>query len=466
MRKLDPLGWCVRRELYIEPEVRRPGTVTISSQRRIDWIEDRDWINSGASRPVSPDLQQIDLKALIGHTTSVQAEARLEDVYQLFEKHKIAFIAVLENERVIGMCSRWQIGMLLGSRYGFSLFSRKSVRDRLLADALVVSVHSPLVSVLEQVDSRSEEAFYDDVVLVNERGSFLGLIFTRTLVQIQYRFLRQNIERLEETQREINAKNDQMHEELRMAKEVQLAMLPRRYPSFPADVPNEASVLRFSHCYHPAGEVSGDFFSVVRLSNETAGVFICDVMGHGVRSALVTAMLRAMVEELSSEAGDPGRLLSRMNRGLRVILRESDHLMFATAYYLLINTAKRCVRYAAAGHPLPLHLRRAPGLVEQLGARDNSRGPALGLFEEPVYLSGQRDLDGGDVLLLFTDGLFEAVNEADMEFGEARLATALVERRDQPVQRLLDGVMSDVERFMGTRKFGDDVCAVAMELTP
>lgn len=293
-------------------------------------------------------------------------------------------------------------------------------------------VRSPRV--LEQVAFRSEEGFYDDVLLVDEQGSFLGMIFTRTLVQLQHRFLRENIERLEDKQREINAKNEQMHEELRMAREVQLAMLPQRYPTFPADVPAEASALRFSHRYYPASEVSGDFFSVVPLSNETAGVFICDVMGHGVRSALVTAMLRAMVEELSAEASDPGILLTRMNRDLKVILRESDNLMFATAYYLLINTTTRCVRYAAASHPLPLRLRRVPGFVEQLGAEDNSRGPALGLFEEPAYLSGQRNLDGGDVLLFFTDGLFEAVNEADMEFGEARLATALAERRDQPVQ--------------------------------
>ena len=189
------------------------------------------------------------------------------------------------------------------------------------------------------------------MLLVNEQDSFLGMIFTRTLMQLQHRFLRENIERLEEKQREINSKNEQMHEELRMAREVQLAMLPQRYPTFPADAPDESSALRFSHRYHPASEVSGDFFSVVRLSDETAGVFICDVMGHGVRSALVTAMLRAMVEELSAEASDPARLLTRMNRDLRVILRESDNLMFATAYWLLINTVERCARYAAAGHP-------------------------------------------------------------------------------------------------------------------
>jgi phosphoserine phosphatase RsbU/P len=227
----------------------------------------------------SPDLQQINLKALIGHATSVQIEGKLEDVYQLFEKCNIAFIAVLENEPAIGMCSRSQIGMLLGSRYGFPLFSRKPVRDHLLQDALVVSAQSPIASVLEQVAFRSEEGFYDDVLLVDEQGSFLGMIFTRTLVQLQHRLLRENIERLEDKQREINAKNEQMHEELRMAREVQLAMLPQRYPTFPADVPAEASALRFSHRYYPASEVSGDFFSVVPLSNETAGVFICDVMG-------------------------------------------------------------------------------------------------------------------------------------------------------------------------------------------
>jgi sigma-B regulation protein RsbU (phosphoserine phosphatase) len=127
---------------------------------------------------------------------------------------------------------------------------------------------------------------------------------------------------------------------------------------------------------------------------------------------------------------------------------------------------KKCVRYAAAGHPLPRHLRRVPGFVERLGVGDNSRGPALGLFEEPVYLSGQRELNGGDVVLFFTDGLFEAVNEANMEFGEARLAAALAELRNQPLQRLLDEMVSEVERFTGTRRFGDDVCVLAMELMP
>ena len=102
----------------------------------------------------------------------------------------------------------------------------------------------------------------------------------------------------------------------------------------------------------------------------------------------------------------------------------------------------------------------------RLGAGDSTRGPALGLFGEPNYLSGQTNLDGGDVLLVFTDGLFEAVNEADIEFGEARLAAAVAQRKEQPLEKLLDEVVEEVERFTGARKFGDDVCALAMELAP
>ena len=220
--------------------------------------------DAAASMSESSDLQHVDLRKLIGHTTVVQADGKLEDVYQLFGKRSVAFIAVLENERVVGMCSRWQIGMLLGSRYGFALFSRKPIRDHLLPDALRVSVEGPIASVLEKIASRSEETFHDDVLLVDEQDSFLGLIFTRTLVQLQHRFLRENVRCLEETQREINSKNQEMREELRMAREVQLAMLPQRYPTFPAGVRAEASALRFSHGYQPASEVSGDFFTVVQ----------------------------------------------------------------------------------------------------------------------------------------------------------------------------------------------------------
>src|SRR5262245_28356297 len=93
--------------------------------------------------------------------------------------------------------------------------------------------------------------------------------------------------------------NAQMRSDLDMARKLQQSLLPDRYPSFPRAAPPAQSALRFAHRFQPTTALAGDFFSVLGLSDTEAGVFICDVMGHGVRSALVTAMLRALVDELA-----------------------------------------------------------------------------------------------------------------------------------------------------------------------
>jgi len=107
------------------------------------------------------------------------------------------------------------------------------------------------------------------------------------------------------------------------------------------------------------------------------------VMGHGVRSALVTAMLRAMVGDLEMHANDPGRFLSEMNRKLAAILKQIKEPLYATAFYLVADVAAGQMRYAKAGHPAPLHLRRQAGVVEPLPSPSHA-GAALGLFEKPT----------------------------------------------------------------------------------
>src|SRR5204863_7758709 len=130
--------------------------------------------------------------------------------------------------------------------------------------------------------------------------------------------------------RELHEKNDAIQDELRIAHELQLAMLPHHFPSVPHDAAPTESALRFFSFYSPTGPVSGDFFDVVRLSDTAVGVFICDVMGHDVGAALVTAMMRAMVEELGPQAADPGQLLGQINRALTGIFGQGGSHMFAT----------------------------------------------------------------------------------------------------------------------------------------
>ena len=191
--------------------------------------------------------------------------------------------------------------------------------------------------------------------------------------------IRRTTAELARSREELRAKNLAMEENLRMAREIQLAMLPQQYPTFPRNVPPEQSAFQFAHRYHPAETVSGDFFSVSALSETEAGVFICDVTGHGVRAALVTAMIRALVEELKPLAHDPGMFLRKLNSDLCNILKNTGSPMLTTAFYLVANCQTGVMRFANAGHPKPLLIRRRADQVELLRQRRRQKPARAGL---------------------------------------------------------------------------------------
>jgi len=178
---------------------------------------------------------------------------------------------------------------------------------------------------------------------------------------------------------DLRNKNRQMQEELAMARELQMALLPSQFPTVPPSARSEESSVKFFTFYYPAGSVSGDFFDIFPISDTSVGVFICDVMGHGVRSALVTSIVRTLVGQHRNEVSDPGELLARINLGLVSLLQSTQTTMFATAFVLIANFEKSELCYSSAGHPAPLHIKRAVSKVMPLGSKATN-GPALGLF--------------------------------------------------------------------------------------
>ena len=262
----------------------------------------------------------------------------------------------------------------------------------------------------------------------------------------------------------LRERNEQMEEELKMARELQLAMLPQHYPRVPRGSTEAESALQFFKFYYPTSDVSGDFFNIVPLSDTSVGIFICDVMGHGVQAALVVAMLRALVEELSLHALSPGELLTRINRDLAGILKSTGSLIFTTGAYLVADLANGRLSYANAGHPSPLLLRSTTGEVEPINIKAE-RGPAMGLFADASYSSGERALGPGDFILLFTDGLFEVGGPDGELYSQERLSAAVRERAHLGCEHLLAEVLSEVRQFSGTQTFEDDVCVVGVEVT-
>lgn len=263
---------------------------------------------------------------------------------------------------------------------------------------------------------------------------------------------------------QVAAYNLQIKADLAMARSLQQSLLPDSYPAFPRSATPEQSAFRFCHRFVPTTELAGDLFSLLGLSDTQAGVFICDVMGHGVRSALVTAILRALLDDLAPRLLDPGLFLSEMNRKLVRLLRQTDTPLFATAFYLVADSDTRQMRYAAAGHPAPLHFQRQAGTVTPLSL-SGGHGPALGLFGEAVYPTCQGPLAANDLVLLFTDGLFEVIGgDEQEEFGQQRLLAAARQRVSLPSVRLLDELVAEVRAFAGGADFEDDVCLLGMEV--
>jgi phosphoserine phosphatase RsbU/P len=404
-----------------------------------------------------------DLRSFINHQLFLAASTSLEEAQKFFGSHDLEFVAVVENGRAIGLCARRQIGIVLGSRYGFSLFSRNPVRDYLVPEALVIRTTDSIHQVLKRLSSRRDEFFYDDVLIEDEAGTFLGSIFVRNLVRLQHGLLLANISQLEQNRIEIERKNGQMEQELAMAGNVQQAMLPQIYPAFPPESSPESSVLQFHHRYVPAGKVSGDFFHVSRISDHLAGVFICDVMGHGVRSAMITSMLRALVEELQEDADEPGELLERLNDDLFAILRQNDETMYASGIYMVVDTANLRICWASAGHPSPLLLRKQDATVEQLPLPKETRGKVLGLAASSAYETNEVALQPGDRLLLYTDGIYEIFAD-EKEFGINGVAAVLRENFSLPTPRLLDQLVESAHAFGASREFEDDVCLLAIDI--
>ena len=265
------------------------------------------------------------------------------------------------------------------------------------------------------------------------------------------------------TEQELQRRTEEMETDLLMARQIQEAFFPQFYPIFPRGVPAEASELRFAHRYLPAATLGGDFFDIVQLSDTQCGILICDVMGHGVRAGLLTALIRGVVEEFALHTVNPALVLAGISRGLMPIIQQTGSPVFATAFYGVIDTAAATLCYANAGHPPPLLLRGATHEVENLAFR--SPEPAAGLIEDFVYSSQSTPLHPGDALLAYTDGFFEASNSAGVMFGEAGLRTLLARKSGRSGAELLDNLIREVVAFTGRKDFDDDLCALVVEST-
>lgn len=260
---------------------------------------------------------------------------------------------------------------------------------------------------------------------------------------------------------QLQQKNEVYEEELHLAREIQQALASEGFPQIFSEKRNDC--LRFGARYIPISGLAGDFFEVIKVRDDCAAVLICDVMGHGVRSALIVAMLRGLLEKQRAQVNEPSQFLQGLNDGLAAILERAGATMFATAFIGVIDLAAQTFKYSCAGHPGPIVAGRSG--VRQLATLRSEKGPGLGLIRGAVYPTMEIPLDEVDRMILFTDGVIEAENESGEPFFENRLIEIIGQNHDKGIDGLLDGILSKVLTFSESQRFDDDVCLLVFEMT-
>jgi sigma-B regulation protein RsbU (phosphoserine phosphatase) len=268
-------------------------------------------------------------------------------------------------------------------------------------------------------------------------------------------------------------------EDLELARAVQRALLPRQLPVVPRAASPAEGAVRFHTFFRGAPAVGGDFFRVRRLSDWSVGVLLCDVMGRGVRAALLSAMLRVLADSLEEWGEEPGLFLTFLNRTLWAALRGVGGPLFSTACYTVLDLERGRLRLANAAHPCPVRVGPAGRGSRVLRGREGC-GPLMGVFEPAVYRTLEFPLECGDVVWLFSDGLQKAENPEGEVFGEERVRRVLEGEAVPQEQEFRPGAQREgrrgrggekgrvlleaIERFCGGRGLSDDVCLVGLEV--
>jgi phosphoserine phosphatase RsbU/P len=253
------------------------------------------------------------------------------------------------------------------------------------------------------------------------------------------------------------AEKQRLEEELRIARQIQMSLLPQEAVSHPG--------LRIAALCLPATEVGGDYYDLLPLSESRLGVLVADVSGKGTSAALYMAELKGLVLSLSRIYDSPARLLGEANS---ILAANMDPRSFVTMTYAVVDTAAGTMRYARAGHNPILHLEAATGRTRMLTPPGIGLGMDPGARFEAILEEAVLPLRSGDVFLFFTDGLTEAMNERSELFGELRLRELMESGGESgggaPVAELKERILAEIRRFVGDAAPQDDMTLVILKV--
>jgi phosphoserine phosphatase RsbU/P len=222
-----------------------------------------------------------------------------------------------------------------------------------------------------------------------------------------------------------------INNELEMAREIQLSILPQEIPKLDG--------LEITARYIPMSSVAGDFYDFIRVDDKHIGILVADVSGHGLPAALIASMLQVALAAQLIHASDPGQVLAGLHKALCGKFQQH----FVTAVYVFVDLEKKSMNYAGAGHP-PLLLwsdstQSTAELVEN--------GLPLGLFPDSTYSIGQRQIEAGDKVILYTDGIVETESPSQQGFGVDLFKGFLQSNHDLRANLFADSLLDELSNW-------------------
>ncbi|MDQ2711983.1 MAG: SpoIIE family protein phosphatase [Acidobacteriota bacterium] len=304
---------------------------------------------------------------------------------------------------------------------------------------LPMTLNSRLLGLISLGGKKSEAPYsQNDLHLLGAVASQTGLAL-------------ENAELTETIRKEI-AQRERLDRELEIARDVQQHLFPQTLPSVEG--------LDFAGYCRPAESVGGDYYDFVRLTNGCLGIAVGDVSGKGIAAALMMASLQA---SLRGQTIKPCATLAEMVQNInRLVYDASAENRYATFFYAEYDPGCRLLKYVNAGHNSPVVLRRTSdsGQVFRL----TEGGTVIGLFPEFPFHQAEIPLESGDLLLAFTDGISEAMNNEDEEFDESRLIQTLRELKARTAADLISGILERVDRFTSGARQHDDMTLVVVRV--
>jgi len=416
---------------------------------------------------IDNERQARNLKALLGVAKALASEIKLDNLLQVIvakaaevmdaeratlflydkprnelwskttQKLEINEIRVALGVGIAGTVAKTRALINTGDAYADPRFDstfdkQTGYRTRSILCLPLIGNGDSLVGVIQVLNKRNRETF-DEI----DESLLAGLSDHITVALERGRLIEAYIEK------------ERLEEGLKLAHDIQMSMLPKTFPPFP-----ERRDLDIFAAITPAKKVGGDFYDFFFLDENRLCFAIGDVSGKGVPAALFMAVVKTLFRAIAGRVQNPGEILSTVNRE---ICRDNDSQMFTTLFCGILDTRTGEIRYSNGGHNPPYHLSRAG--VQQV---PKTGGRVLGLLEETTYAGSRLVLGPGETLLLYTDGVTEALDPAEQFFSERRLESILTQINFASAREQIEYLTREITLFAAGAEQADDITTLAI----